>query len=1232
MLWRGALASTVLVVGCATAPGLPLSSGALVAAREGARRGPPAVALRDLGWLELLYGSGPDGAGPYFERSLAQGHDALALLGRALVLSARGDRARQSEAWLDLLGACGPSPEGVCAAAAGIALMRLANPDAAMPAQARRRLEALARRGPPWRRELALGILARLASRRGDVEELGRLRTLRGCPAAWSVSGPWHRNAHVDLGRPVPSGGLRDVPAAGCQLELRSAGRWGGVYRASTDVILERARRLTLIVETGGPWELLLSGKRLWRHDALEQRRARRVLELRLPPGRHRLGLKVGAPTGFAKLELHLVPSGTRPGPPVRFVLPRGGPVDAAVGVRAASRPCWDPAPRLDPQWYAPLSRFLSASSARRCGELDRVHRDLAEGTRWAPRFAAPHLLLARVVQEDPLLPRTVGTDEAMGLLRSTLERDPGHADAMARMATLLLSLGEEDAALGLLRAGSERWPSDPRWPAGLARVYRERSFVTEEERALDRAAELDPRRCGVLEQLAGIKRLRKDVTGQLRAVFAARSCDAGSPLLARSLRDSGALVAAVAEYRRVLSLRPQAAYLRRELVQALHLLGRDREAVGELRAVLVTHPGSVEDLIEEADLLGASRGRAPAVAALELAHHRVPWESELRRTLERLTGRSVMSAHRLDGRQVIERFRRRGRRYDAPAVVVQDRLVTRFFEDGSSISLTHNIVQVLTKSGMERWGEASIPEGAEILTLRTVKTDGSTREPEEIVGKSSISLPALEPGDFIEIEYLDAAPPPRELAGAALGPRFYFASFDVPLVRSEYVALAPTGLPLVFDRRGDVPPPRRAVRDGVVVLRWSVEDRPRTAPEPHLPPPDEFVPSVRVIGGVRWEGWRDYFLELAMDATRPSWLVREVAARVAAGHAGDVARARALYRWTVREIEAGGTTLSSATGALATKRGSRGAVLAALLRAQGIPAQLWLARPKSSAGGTARDVPEAEGFTRLLVRCVLDGEARFLEPEHRFVPFGYVSPALRGALALRLGPGAPLATVPRLEGLRDRRRVRLQVVVATDGSARVRAVERLEGLWGIRMRHELERIDPSRLNELFEQRYLGASFPGASLERLRVVGAQTIDKPLELRFGFRAPNLCRREHGRLRCPVSFFPPNLTREYVKVARRELPLLVGLHPRTEVSVRLEPPASYRSAAVPGTVRRSGPFGELTLRSGRLGRGALRSTLVLDVVHRRVAPGDYPRFVRFARQVDRAFEAELEFAPR
>src|SRR5205823_465474 len=43
------------------------------------------------------------------------------------------------------------------------------------------------------------------------------------------------------------------------------------------------------------------------------------------------------------------------------------------------------------------------------------------------------------------------------------------------------------------------------------------------------------------------------------------------------------------------------------------------------------------------------------------------------------------------------------------PAVYLLDRTVTRIFPDGGSMSIVHNVIKVLSKAGVDRFGEVEI-------------------------------------------------------------------------------------------------------------------------------------------------------------------------------------------------------------------------------------------------------------------------------------------------------------------------------------------------------------------------------------------------------------------------------------------------------------------------------------------------------------------------------------------
>ena len=74
--------------------------------------------------------------------------------------------------------------------------------------------------------------------------------------------------------------------------------------------------------------------------------------------------------------------------------------------------------------------------------------------------------------------------------------------------------------------------------------------------------------------------------------------------------------------------------------------------------------------------------------------------------------------------------------------------------------------------------------------------------------------MPDLEPGDYVEFEYVDPASPPGAFPRGFLAERFFFRSYDAPLYRSEYVVATPPEMKLQVDRRGEgVPADARRAR-----------------------------------------------------------------------------------------------------------------------------------------------------------------------------------------------------------------------------------------------------------------------------------------------------------------------------------------------------------------------------------------------------------------------------------
>jgi tetratricopeptide (TPR) repeat protein len=1212
-------------------------------AREDARVGLDAATFRDAGWLELLTGD-PDAAVPYFERALSHGDDRDALLGLALVHHDAGRFGEARPLWLRLLARAAAAPtEPHAAAAAALAADALDTGADEAPGAAAlvRALAALpAGLAAPARRGV-LALRARLARQAGDEAVATALEGAMGCVPRWAVIGPYGNLPHLDLGRPVPPAGplagpqrsagadleLREVSGRGCRLVAESQTGRAGIMVAVAGLELPRPAAAVLTVESDAGLTVSIDGREVLRRaDSAHFEPLRREARLELPGGPHRLVVRLSA-TGRADATVVLATPAGEALPGVRFVDPvvaagaaPGAPprlVEAAAPDAAAGGA---PVPRL-------IAGFLAAWTASAAGDGDgaeaRVGALLAE----APAFTSGLFLRARIALRDPARPRAIARATARAAFERVLATAPRHPGALVELSRLDLHDERPREALARLGEAVKGAPGRARIELMRNEIYEARGWDREAELALDDAERKNPESCRALEARGGVLQRRRDVPGLLKLAARLRACDAESEYPARGYREAEDLAAAAAEYRRLLALAPQREAVRSDLAEVLLQSGDAVGAGRELQTLVRLHPRRPSYRLRLADALLAAGDRAAARRALEDGIAQTPEAAELHRALEALGVAGPLEPFRLDGRAVIAAYERSGRGYGSPAVIVLDRTVVRVFPSGARLTLTHNIIKVLTKEGADKFGEVQVPENADLLLLRTVKRDGTTREPEEIAGKQGVSAPDLEVGDYVEFEYVVPDEAPAAFPGGFVAERFFFRSYDAPLDRTEYLVVTPPDLPLIVDPRGDAPALQQRAQHGLTQRLWARRAVPQAVPEPASPPVVELLPSVRVGARVGAPQYRDAIRDRLVESWRANAEVRALAARLCRG-LGRGACARAIHAFVGENIQNGDD--EGAVAALARRQGNRVALAAALLREAGLAPAGWLVRGRTQGLDPRpgeRAPLELMDFADLVLVVSTEHGPLFLDPRFRRSPPGYLAPNLRGGAALPLTGEGPLFTsVPSRGAGEDRRLIALDVTLLPDGGARVHARERLVGVTALEWRETLDTIPRAELRKEFEQRWLGYFFAGGTLGALKIDGAKQPDRDLVFEYDFTLARLGRRTDTGWVLPASFFATELRKRYVGVARRESTLLVLEHPLTELRVEVTLPPGAR-VVLPPPIDLQSRYGSFAYRVTQAG-DRLRIEKRLAVPLTRVAPPDYAAFVQFATAVDQVEAAGLE----
>jgi hypothetical protein len=1226
---------------------------------ESAARRDPALQAR-AGWLRYLIASDPRGAARWLEPAAAAGAPAtraLALAGLGELAEDRTDSLAAVRHWIAALQAAPTDPVAELAAARLLDIEgESPEVDAAISAAAAAAKAPMAPRAARLLREAAARIAMRRAQAAGDPRlEVDAWREV-GAIQRWRVAGPFAALRLFDLRKVLPLDGpawttasvndrALDFPDGDVGLELEP--NEGDVFYAGSEVSLQQGGDYLLWVEGAAALEARIDGAVAISRVPYPRESSRaQTAAVRLGAGKHQLLVRWSRSEG-ARFRAALVrgdgaPSDQTSAAPKEL---SGARMQApcALGEACAAAPAWRDASdlraaaaaMLDKDPADALAAFFLARAA--VGDDRTVARSAVDRAVTFTSSGAPALALrAQLLLHDPEVPDRIGRARGLSDLLDAVRKDPALLRAQLTAAALERDSERfDDAALDLDKAEAalreQKADLPPRLLAARARLLDARGNPAGARARAEAALTAGPGRCDTLQLLADVARRDGSVKDQQRFTEALLPCADGLSAAAQLARDRGDLARAEELLKLAVALRPAQPGRLEQLSDVQVARKQVPSAVASVRAASALAPRSPEPLRRLAgllELLGETKGAAEARrAALRLS----PGDLQLRQQLAADERAKLLSWTDRDAVALAKAPAQAAVPEGSSAVRLLDYGAAQLFPDGGGVERVHTVARVLDKKGVSKFGEAQLPADAMVLHLRTLKSDGRILEPESIPEKEGISLPGLEPGDAVEIDYLRGfAPRGPELPGYSLA-AFFFRDDETPLAESTYEVHSPG--PFDVDAHNLTLPKDAIVRGGDGErFRYSARNVTPLQQQPHSPGESEIMPWVQIGEGA---GQKQLILSMADWAllrARPGSAAQELARRAAGANPLETAeKIYAAVAQAVRGRSNGTDFGSNAAHVLAQGRGNRLLVLKAALAAAGIPAHLVLVRTFGADRAPYR-FPRGELFAYALLRAELPGGAVWLDPSYRLAPFGQLPAFVRGqdAWVVPEPSEAPveIRTPSALPGQEEGRQVALELELDAQGVATGKGRDQHLGFEAAALKDALERMDRDQRKQAVEA-MLGRGLAGVSLETLSAEHETDLGGGATLQYELHVA-LARRDGEQLFLPSSLLPSRMVRRWGGAGERTVLLLVDTQEQTASRTTIALPKGRHLRHPPPPVSLSTPFGDYKWAAREEG-GKIVLDESLNVQQQRVAPDKYAAFMAFARGVDDAQSQELVVAP-
>ena len=1089
-------------------------------------------------------------------------------------------------------------------------------------------------------RNLAYKILAKIYDRRQDRENYDAAFAKLGYVRDWNTLGPVGRFNNINFFETLEPESKKKLMAAP-EFEGRKAVRkrfcsikgwinppWfeDGLYYAESYIKSSAGTAVTMLIKSPTAIKLFLNGNEIYVKDTITKYGpGTELVRARLQKGWNQVRIKFIYRTDTPKVSLQIFAD-----PKIRLkseAKPHKYPREKTSAVVIQSGMVDFLQKRLEQNPDDPFAAgMLGITSA--IYNNDELRKTLLyQAVAKNPRDAYFNYMLGSALRTDKSQPEKIAASKAKPYYQKALELAGVYPAVLYRLSRYDRSENKHFEAIQKLKLAAQQSPGFYLWHKELFNIYSSKKWDRESRAELDAMIKLLLDAPDPLRTAWNYFSRKKDAPMLEHTTEILSRMGLVSDRRARLEKLKGNFDNARSEYESLLEKRPDNLNYAEALLDILNTTGELKRAVKLLKKMIEIAPPYEkeryrEKLAQTYFLLGRDQaGRKELRAILDDN----PVNQRVRNGLELDGLTDVLDDYEIDAIEQIEagayqRYREFG------AVMLIDQMVQEILPDRSNRQKIHQLIWVNSKSAIGEWAEVNLPKNVELLELRTINADGTISEPEIIEStKQSISMTDVGRGDFIEIKYITWEKPSTLYPAGYLGPKFYFRMQKYPSVLGQYVLIYPEQVAMKWENANKVDEPTlQKLSDGRTSATWEIRNNDAFLPEPFSASGDHYMPYVQAGANLLDGTMARWFTNINMMRTRPTYELRQTLDRITAESNSPAETARAIHRFVVKEIDGGGRgalMTEDASRTLASRRGSRMALMACLLDLAGIRYEIVTAKRFGQKDSAI--FPHTYSAGAIIV-FLDDEEPLYYDVSQKYLPPGFIAPGIEGMEA-KLLKSEETFQLPRLDPDRNMSTCLAQIELDEEGNVTGTITRTFNGSMAASLRRSLVKAERYQIKNQM-QRLLTSYFRAARMDQFDIEGLHDIEKPLVMRYTFQAANYARLRGNDLILDQGFYAVSAATSYARVEERETPMQLSVNINNEYTVELTLPAGYEIVEHPGQLDLKSDFGRYRGKfEPENGKVLYTKKFVLPLLL--IFPENYTGFKEFCTAIDQFEKKDL-----